>query len=479
MTPQEFRKLAHQTADWMADYFEQITDYPVKARVQPGEILSALPGLPPGSGTDSDTIFRDFESMLLPGITHWQHPGFMAYFPANASYPSVLAEMVTSALGAQCMLWETSPAATELEQVVMGWLRDMTGLPAGFQGVIQDSASSSTLMAVLCAREKASGFQIAETGSTPTKLIVYGSVQTHSSAEKAVRIAGLGKTGFRKVQVREDFSLDPAALESAIREDLGKGFLPCAVIATLGTTGTTAFDPLPEIGRICKTYGLWLHVDAAYAGTAFLLPEFRSLAAGLDLADSYVFNPHKWMLTHFDCSAFFVRDPAHLVNVMSVLPDYLRTKAHGRVNNYSDWSIQLGRRFRALKLWWVIRSFGVDGLREIVRNHIRLAELAESELKTWPSVDWMAPRTLNLLCFRFTLPGLSVQEENDLNDEILQTLNQSGKVYLSQTTLNGKLTLRLVTGQTTLTEPYLREVLDLIRQISGQSLASRSSQEKK
>lgn len=479
MTPQEFRKMAHQTADWMADYFEQVTDFPVKARVQPGEILSALPGLPPESGTDSETIFRDFGSILLPGITHWQHPGFMAYFPANTSYPSVLAEMVTSALGAQCMLWETSPAATELEQAVMGWLRDMTGLPGDFQGVIQDSASSATLMAVLCAREKASGFQVAETGGSAKKLMVYASTQTHSSAEKAVRIAGLGKTGFRKVSVRADFSLDPAELEAAIREDLDKGFLPCAVIATLGTTGTTAFDPLPEIGRICKTYGLWLHVDAAYAGTAFLLPEFRPLAAGLDLADSYVFNPHKWMLTHFDCSAFFVRDPDHLVNVMSVLPDYLRTKSHGRVNNYSDWSIQLGRRFRALKLWWVIRSFGVNGLRDIIRNHIRLAELAESELKTWPSVDWMAPRTLNLLCFRFTLPGLSVPEENDLNDEILQTLNQSGKVYLSHTTLNGKLTLRLVTGQTTLTEPYLREALDLIRQISGQILASRVSQEKK
>lgn len=480
MSPDEFRKNAHELVDWMADYLADPEKYPVKSQIKPGDLLTALPAHPPEKSEPESQIFADFREQILPGISHWQHPMFMAYFPANSSYPSVLAEMLTATLGAQCMLWETSPAATELEQVVMNWLAEMTGLPAGFHGVIQDSASSSTLIALLCAREKATGFKFNEEGSNQIHpLVVYGSTQTHSSIEKAVKLAGIGRAGYRQIAVRPDFSLDPEALETAIREDIRNRKIPCAVVATIGTTGTTAIDPVREIGEICRRHGVWLHVDAAYAGTALVLPEFRWMGDGLELADSLVFNPHKWMFTNFDCSAFFIKDTTHLVNVMSVLPDYLRTKSHGKVNNYSDWSIQLGRRFRALKLWWVIRSFGVDGIREKLRFHMSLARLAEKTIRTWSDAEILAPSPLNLICFRFRPTEIPEAEWNLFNEEVLQRVNATGQLYISHTKLNGIYTLRMVTGQTSVTETHVLSALELMKSVKNDLIFAHQKQEKK
>ncbi|MCA0444983.1 MAG: aminotransferase class I/II-fold pyridoxal phosphate-dependent enzyme [Bacteroidetes bacterium] len=469
MSPEEFRKNAHELVDWMADYLANPEKFPVKSQLQPGDLLNALPAHPPEKSEPDSQIFADFKDQIMPGISHWQHPMFMAYFPANSSYPSVLAEMLTATLGAQCMLWETSPAATELEQVVMTWLAEMTGLPDGFHGVIQDSASSSTLIALMCAREKATGFRFNEEGSNQVHpLVVYGSTQTHSSIEKAVKLAGIGRAGYRQIAVKPDFTLDPEALEAAIREDIRNRKIPCAVVATIGTTGTTAIDPVREIGEICRRHGVWLHVDAAYAGSALVLPEFRWMGDGLELADSLVFNPHKWMFTNFDCSAFFIKDTNHLVNVMSVLPEYLRTQSHGKVNNYSDWSIQLGRRFRALKLWWVIRSFGVDGIREKLRFHINLARLAERTIRNWSDSEILAPSHLNLICFRFRPAERHETDWNSFNEEILKRVNASGKLYLSHTRLNGIFTLRMVIGQTNVTEDNVNSALDTLMQVKNQ-----------
>lgn len=480
MSPDEFRKNAHKLVDWMADYLADPEKYPVKSQIKPGDLLNALPPHPPEKSEPDSQIFTDFRELILPGISHWQHPGFMAYFPANSSYPSVLAEMLTATLGAQCMLWETSPAATELEQVVMNWLAEMTGLPSGFHGVIQDSASSSTLIALLCAREKATGYKFNEDGSNQIHpLVVYGSTQTHSSIEKAVKLAGIGRAGYRQIAVRPDFSLDPEALETAIREDIRNRKIPCAVVATIGTTGTTAIDPVREIGEICRRHGIWFHIDAAFAGTALILPEFRWMGDGLELADSLVFNPHKWMFTNFDCSAFFIKDTRHLVNVMSVLPEYLRTPSHGKVNNFSDWSIQLGRRFRALKLWWVIRSFGVDGIREKLRVHLSLARQAEQTIRTWSDAEIMAPSPLNLICFRFCPKVRPESEWNEFNEEVLKRVNSSGNLYLSHTRLNGIYTLRMVIGQTNVTEGQVNSALEILLNVKNQILSEPYKQELK
>jgi aromatic-L-amino-acid decarboxylase len=374
MKPDEFRKHAHELVDWMAGYMENVSSYPVRSSVAPGEIFSKLPDNPPENPEDFRDFFRDFEEVIMPGITHWQSPNFFAYFPANSSPPSVLAEMITSVLGAQCMIWETSPAAAELEQKVMNWLRDMAGLPAEFEGVIQDTASTATLAAILTAREKATGFAFNENGTAgEKKLRIYCSGQTHSSVEKAVKIAGLGRKNLVKINVTDDFSMDHGSLERAISEDVANGHLPFCVIATLGTTGTTAVDPLRKIGEICSKYKTWLHVDAALAGTALILPEFRWMTDGLEYVDSFVFNPHKWMFTNFDCSAYYVRDAGMLIRTFEILPEYLKTRTRGKVNDYRDWGVPLGRRFRALKLWCVIRMYGVNGLREKVRYHIGLA----------------------------------------------------------------------------------------------------------
>ncbi|MBN3035276.1 MAG: aspartate aminotransferase family protein [Bacteroidales bacterium] len=466
----DFRTFGHQMVDWMADYLGNIGDYPVKSQVQPKEIIDKLPLHPPDIPEGMDRIFRDFREIIVPGMTHWQSPSFFGYFPANSSLPSLLAEMLTAAMGAQCMIWETSPAAAELEERMMEWLAEMTGLPAGFTGVIQDTASTSTLCALLTARERATRYRINDSGFTGHPVFrVYGSVETHSSIEKAVKIAGLGRENLIKVKVDGQYRIDPVALEDAIRRDESRGFVPLCIVATLGTTGSTAIDPLDLIAPVAQRTGTWLHVDAAMAGTALLLPEYRWMTGkGIEKADSFVFNPHKWMFTNFDCSAYFVRDPEALIRTFGIQPEYLKTVTHGRVNDYRDWGIQLGRRFRALKLWFVIRSFGVNGLRQMIRQHIEMAEELEQRIREESVFELLAPRTLNLVCFRYHPPGIDNPSEIDrINEKLLQALNKSGKLFLTHTRLNGMYTLRMVIGQTRVDRHHVIRAWNMIRETAA------------
>ncbi len=468
MDSNEFRRYGHEIVEWIARYFENVEQYPVKSRVRPGEIKNALPELPPSGSESFDLFMKDFDEVIMPGITHWQSPNFFAYFPANSSPPSVLAEMLTAALGAQCMLWETSPAAAELEERMMEWLRSMTGIPPEFEGVIQDSASSATLAALITAREKVTRFRSNREGlSDAGRLRIYVSTQTHSSVEKGAGIAGFGRDNLVKVAVRSDFSMDPGALEMAIQKDIAQGYVPCCAVATLGTTGTTAIDPLREIGVICRKHGIWLHVDAALGGTALLLPEMRWMADGIEYVDSLVFNPHKWMFTNFDCSAYFVRDAASLIRSFEILPEYLKTRTRGEVNDYRDWGIPLGRRFRALKLWAVIRSYGVEGLQSAIRGHIRLAKMLAGLIEADRNFGLMAPVPLNTVCFRYCPAGMSDKDANTLNEKINHALNDTGKIYLTHTKVEGRYVLRMVTAQTGVAERHVLQAWDLIRETAS------------
>lgn len=450
MNPEEFRRHAHAFVDWMADYLAGVERYPVRAQVRPGEIAAQLAPAPPERGEPMEKIFADFTSVVLPGITHWQHPSFFAYFPANSSPPSLLAEMLTATLGAQCMLWQTSPAATEMETRVLEWLRQMIGLPAGFTGVIQDSASGATLCAILTARERATGWRANDEGVDAVgPLRVYCSTETHSSIEKDVKIAGLGRQSLRKIPVDGAFAMRADALEAAILEDRAAGATPACVVATLGTTGVGAVDPLGPIGQVCRRHGVFLHVDAAWAGSALVLPEHRWMLEGIEHADSFVFNPHKWLFTNFDCSAHFVRDPDALVRTLEILPTYLKTRERGHVIDYRDWSVPLGRRFRALKLWFVIRTYGVAGLRRMVAEHIELGRLAEEWIAAAPDFELMAPRSLALVNFRYHPRGVADPGELDrLNERLLETLNDSGELYLTQNRVGGAYAIRVSIGQT-------------------------------
>lgn len=360
------------------------------------------------------------------------------------------------------MIWETSPAAAELEGKMMNWLRDMIGLPKEFEGVIQDSASTATLAAILTAREKATAFSFNTEGKSGAPLRVYCSDQTHSSVEKAVKIAGIGKRNLIKVPSKDDFSFDPEKLREAIREDKEKGFIPCCVVATLGTTGTTAIDPLRAIGEICHEFGVWLHVDAAMGGTALILPEFQWMIDGKEYIDSFIFNPHKWMFTNFDCTAFFVRDAGSLIKTFEILPEYLKTRTRGKVNDYRDWGVPLGRRFRALKLWSVIRSYGVKGLQDKVRYHIDIASKLEQMIRREPDFEVLAPVTISVVCFRYRPAGIPEEEVNTLNEKLNHSLNDSGRLYLTHTSLRGKYTLRMVTAQTDVTLQHVEKAWSLI-----------------
>lgn len=463
MKPEEFRKHAHELADWMADYMENVEKYPVKSQVAPGDIFNRLPDSPPQEPESFASFMKDFEQIIMPGITHWQSPNFFAYFPANSSPPSVLAEMLISTLGAQCMIWETSPAAAELEEKVMNWLRDMIGLPVEFEGVIQDSASTATLTAILTAREKASGFTFNDEGKSSVSLRVYCSDQTHSSVEKAVKISGIGRKNLVKIPSRDDYSFDPEKLKEAIKADKEMGFIPCCVVATIGTTGTTSIDPLKAIGEICRENGIWLHVDAAMGGTALILPEFRWMIEGKEYIDSFIFNPHKWMFTNFDCTAYFVRDAGSLIRTFEILPEYLKTRTRGKVNDYRDWGVPLGRRFRALKLWSVIRSYGVNGLQNKVRYHIGLASKLAEMIKSEPDFEILAPVTISVVCFRYNPSGKKEEEINVLNEKLNHKLNDMGKIYLTHTSLRGKYTLRMVTAQTNVTLEHVENAWKMIK----------------
>ena len=468
MDNQAFRSYAHEFVDWMADYLEQVEKLPVKAQVEPGDIFRQIPEKAPLKGESMAEIFIDFMNIILPGMTHWQSPNFFAYFPANSSYPSVLAEMLTATLGAQCMKWETSPAAAELEEKMMEWLKEMTGLPKHFHGVIQDTASTATLVAILNAREKHSEFQVNEKGMKWfDSYRVYCSTETHSSIEKAVKIAGIGSQNLVKVGVDDQFRLDPRLLKDSIESDLKVGNKPICVVATLGTTGVTAIDPLEEIANICSRYGIWLHVDAAFAGSALILPEFRWMIKGVEHADSFVFNPHKWLFTNFDCSAYFVKDKYALLRTLQVIPEYLRTQDQGKVNDYCDWGVPLGRRFRSLKLWFVLRSFGTETLQEKLRNHIRMARELAERINQAEEFELMAPVTVNLVCFRYKPKGIEDEKElNRINEVLLKKINDTGQIYLTHTRLNGKYILRMVIGQTNVEQRHVDEAWKLIRVLS-------------
>jgi len=425
-----------------------VNELPVLSQVEPGAIRARLPEAPPERGEPFDAMLRDVDAILLPGITHWQSPDFFAFFPANTSYPAILGELLSAGLGVQGMLWATSPACTELETHVLDWLVGMLGLPERFRstgaggGTIEDSASSATLCALLAARERATGFASNERG-LDARLVAYASTQTHSSVAKAIGIAGIGKENLHLIDVDETFAMKPEALAERIRADRAAGLVPFFVCATVGTTSSNAIDPVSAIGAICREQGLWLHVDAAMAGTAAVCPEFRYLHDGLDRADSYCFNPHKWMFTNFDCDCFFVADRAALIRSLSILPEYLKNRAteSGAVIDYRDWQIPLGRRFRALKLWFVIRHYGIEGLRHHVRRHVELAQTFRSWVEADDRFTLAAPAPLNLVCFRH-------RGGDDANRAILDAVNASGDLYLTHTVLDGRFTLRLCVGQT-------------------------------
>lgn len=467
MSPEEFRRHGRAVVDWLADYYEKIESFPVLSRVAPGEIRASLPLAPPAKGDAFEDIIEDVGKLILPGITHWQSPNFFAYFPANASGPSILGELLSAGLGVQGMLWSTSPACTELETHVLDWLAQLLGLPGKFRsdgtggGVIQDSASSASLCAILAARERATDFASNEHGCDG-RLVVYASTQTHSSIEKGVKIAGLGRRNLRLIPVDDRFALRADLLARQIRKDRQDGLVPCLVCATVGTTSSNAMDPLPAIGRICQDEGVWLHVDGAMSGTAALCPEYRYILDGLDLADSFCFNPHKWMFTNFDCDCFYVADRTALIRTLSVLPEYLRNKAteSGAVLDYRDWHIPLGRRFRSLKLWFVIRYYGVEGLRHHIRHHVRLAQDFAKWVAQSDRFELAAAAPLNLVCFRHTAG-------NAFNQRLLEQLNASGRLYLTHTILKGQYTLRFCVSQTRTDTRHVRQAWYHIQETAG------------
>ena len=468
MTPEEFRRNGYAVIDWIADYFQNVEQFPVMSQVQPGEIRAGLPPDPPRQGEDFGTILKDIDRLIMPGITHWQSPSFFAFFPANNSGPAILGDLLSSGLGVQGMLWVTSPACTELETHVLDWMAELLGLPEKFKssgsggGVIQDTASSACLAAMLAGRERATQYASNKRGCDG-KLVVYASNQVHSSIEKAAKIAGIGVENTRLIEVDENFAMRPEALKRQIQQDRQAGLTPCFVVATVGTTSSNAIDPLPEIGRICQEENIWLHVDGAMSGTAALCPEYRWILAGLETVDSFAFNPHKWMFTNFDCDCFYVADRAALINTLSILPEYLRNKAteSGAVFDYRDWHVQLGRRFRALKLWFVIRHYGVEGLQHHVRQHIHLAQEFVKWVQASEDFEIAAPAPLNLVCFRH-------KGGDEINQKLLERLNRSGKLYLSHTKLNDRFTLRLSVGQTHTEAQHVEQAWKLIQEYTSE-----------
>ncbi len=458
MSSDDFRRYGYEVIDWVADYMDSVEDRPITPAVEPGEIRSMLPDAAPEQPEAFDAILRDLDEIVMPGITHWQSPGWFAYFPANTSPPSILGELVAAGLGVQGMLWSTSPAATEIEQVVADWLVDMLGLPESWKttgpggGVIQMSASDSTHTALVVARERSSG--------DPGKMVAYASEQAHSSIEKGARVAGYGHV--RLVAVDDRYAMRVDALEAAMETDVAAGLLPVAVVSAVGTTATTAVDPVRAIGEIARFHGLWHHVDAAYAGTAMTCPELRHYQDGLELVDSYTFNPHKWMFTNFDCSLFYVADRRPLIETLSILPPYLRNKASesGDVIDYRDWHVPLGRRFRALKLWFVLRSYGVEGIRHHVREHLALAADLAERIESNPRLELVAPTPFGLVSFRHT-------EGNQSTSDLATAINASGWAYVTPSTLDETAFIRVSIGQTRTTAEHVDRLWTLIAEVVG------------
>ncbi len=448
MTPDEFRRYGRAVIDWIADYYERVDSLPVLAQVEPGQVRASLPPKPPARGEDFSAMLKDVEQLILPGLTHWQSPNFFAFFPANSSGPAILGELLSAGLAVQGMLWATSPACTELETHVLDWVADMLDLPESFKstgsggGVIQDSASSASLCAILAARERATNYQSNKQGATG-RLAAYASTQTHSSLEKDVKIAGIGSQNLRSIEVDEKFAMRPDLLAARIEQDRQAGLIPFFACATVGTTSSGATDPIREIGEICQKHGLWCHVDAAMYGTAAICPEYRHINEGVELVDSYTFNPHKWMFTNFDCNCFFVANRQALIKALTILPEYLRNQAteSGEVFDYRDWQIPLGRRFRALKLWFVIRHYGVEGLQYHIRRHIEIAQTFAGWVRASDQFELVTEPLFSLVCFRH-------RGGDQVNQALLDRLNRSGDLYLTHTRLQNQLTLRLCVGQT-------------------------------
>jgi len=472
MTPEEFRRNGHAVVDWIADYYKRIESFPVLSQVAPGGVRASLPADAPVKGESFAAILGDIEKLILPGLTHWQSPNFYAFFPANASGASILGDLLSSGLAVQGMLWATSPACTELETHVLDWLVEMLGLPGKFSssstggGVIQDTASSASLCAMLAAREQATHF-VSNRRGCDGKLVVYTSTQAHSSIEKDAQISGIGRENVRLIEVDENFAMRPESLARQIKQDREAGLVPSYVCATIGTTSSNAIDPVAAIGRICRENNIWLHVDAAMSGTATLCPEFRHTHQGMELADSYVFNPHKWMFTNVDCSCFYVADRKALTQTLSIVPEYLRNQASesGAVFDYRDWQVPLGRRFRSLKLWFVIRHYGIEGLQHHVRQHVELAREFAAWVRNDDRFEVVAPIPFNLVCFRHRGGDL-------VNQTIMDRLNKSGDLYLTHTRLNDRTTLRFCVGQTNTQARHVRRAWQRIQEETGRASAN-------
>ncbi len=470
MTPEQFRQHGHEVVDWIADYWTRIGSFPVRSTVAPGDVRAALPDAAPEQGEPFADVLADLDRVVVPGLTHWQHPGFFGYFPANTSGPSVLGDLVSAGLGVQGMSWVTSPAATELEQHVLDWFAELLGLPGSFRstgtggGVVQDSSSGANLVALLAALHRSGGGATVRHGVEPDRATVYVSAQTHSSMEKAVRIAGLGSDAVRIVEVDGDLAMDPRALAARLERDVARGYTPVLVCATVGTTSTTAVDPLAAIGPICRRFGAWLHVDAAYAGVSALVPELRDLHDGVEWADSYTTDAHKWLLTGFDATLFWVADRAALTGALAILPEYLRNAATdaGAVVDYRDWQIPLGRRFRALKLWFVLRWYGAEGLRAHIRTSVALAQ----ELAGWAEADErfdvVAPHPLSLVCLAPRWPAGVDADVATMT--LLERLNDGGEVFLTHTTVGGRAVLRVAVGAPTTTRGHVERLWTLLRE---------------
>jgi aromatic-L-amino-acid decarboxylase len=460
MTPEEFRRAGHQIVDWIADYRAGIAARPVMARTAPGAIKAQLPQQPPVQPESFDAILRDLDAIIVPGLSHWQHPSFFGYFPSNGLLSSVLGDYVSTGLGVLGLSWQSSPALTEVEEVVTDWLRQMTGLSAAWSGVIQDTASTSSLLALLCARERTTNYSLSRGGlqSEAAPLTVYVAAHSHSSIEKAALLAGFGRENVRTIAHDANFAMSPEALEEMIRQDLVNGRRPCAVVATTGTTTTTALDPVEAISAIAKKHGIWLHVDAAMAGSAMILPESRWMWQGVEGADSLVLNAHKWLGVAFDCSLYYVREPEHLVRVMSTNPSYLQSAADGRVKNLRDWGIPLGRRFRALKLWFLIREQGVAALQARLRRDIANAQWLAEQIRGAANWRVLAPVPLQTVCLRHVPPGLAGNALDKHTLAWVARVNQSGRAYLTPALLDGRWMVRVSIGAV----PTEREHVDAL-----------------
>ena len=467
MNINEFKKEAHKLVDWMFDYHQNIKSYPIKPNIKPGVVYDSLQDNIPKNAEDFEKIFDDFEKLIMPGMTHWQNPNFYAFFPANNSYPSILAEMVISTLGAQCMMWDTSPAATELEEKVTDWLRSLIGLPSGWKGVINDTASIGTICSLLTARELKNNFKSNKKGLDNNNYRIYGSLEAHSSIEKAVKIIGIGSDNFIKIETNSDLSINTSKLDEKIINDLENGYTPLAIISTFGTTGTVAFDDLNRTCEIAKKYDIWHHIDAAYAGSVLILDEYQRYIKNINKADSFLFNPHKWLLTNFDCSLYYVKYHSLLTRTLEIHPEYLKS-TNNKIKNYKDWSLQLGRRFRALKLWFVMRSYGSEGLKKYISNHIKLAENLFKIIEKDQNFEITCNQNINMINFRFNPKNFNYDNKilDDLNTNLISKLNASGNIYLSHTKVNDNISIRMPIGSTFASKKTVKESWELIKKVS-------------